>query len=97
MLFENLNKNLQEFYYRLNLISICLCITPERVLIRCIVVGGRVLKLAFLTTCHPEDESKLFLGLRIPGALALAVETVNMQRLLPNNYSLAFEVSHLYS
>ena len=61
--------------------------------------AGKVLTISFLTACHPEapDSSRRprLLGLKIAGALALAVQEVNERSLLPDNWTLAFEVGSL--
>ncbi|KAF2367408.1 Adenylyl cyclase class-3/4/guanylyl cyclase [Trinorchestia longiramus] len=53
--------------------------------------SNRVLNISFLTTCG-DDWTKNFLGHKIAGALSLAVDAVNKRRLLPDNYSLVYEV-----
>uniref|UniRef100_A0A6A7G3V0 Guanylate cyclase n=1 Tax=Hirondellea gigas TaxID=1518452 RepID=A0A6A7G3V0_9CRUS len=54
-------------------------------------IPGHSLKLVFLATCSTFTRN-LYLGIKIPGAVAVAVDKVNNDHLLPQNYTLHYEV-----
>ena len=71
------------------------CVREER--FYPIDVEGPTLRLGFLVTRTKENlQSSDLLGLKIPGALAHAVDVVNKEGILPQGYKLQYKVIFIY-